>query len=53
VLENKMLRISGPEWDEVIRGWRKLHHEELHNLKSSSVIRDIKSRRMRLAGDVA
>jgi hypothetical protein len=35
-------------------GWRKLHNEELHNLNSSpSIIRMIKSRRMRRAGHVA
>jgi hypothetical protein len=35
-------------------GWRKLHNEELHNLYSSpSIIKIIKSRRMRLAGHVA
>jgi hypothetical protein len=35
-------------------GWRKLHNEELHNLYSSpSIIRMIKSRRMRLTGHVA
>jgi hypothetical protein len=40
--------------DEVIRGWRKLHNEELHNLyPSPSLIRMIKSRRMRWAGQVA
>jgi hypothetical protein len=34
-------------------GWRKLHTEELHNLYSSpSIIRMIKSRRMRWAGHV-
>jgi hypothetical protein len=34
--------------------WRKLHNEELHNLYSSpSIIRMIKSRRMRWAGHVA
>jgi hypothetical protein len=32
---------------------RKLHNEELHNLYSSSIIRIIKSRRMRWAGHVA
>jgi hypothetical protein len=41
-------RIFGPQVDEVIRGWRKLHNEELHNLSSSlSVIRIIKTRRIR------
>jgi hypothetical protein len=34
--------------------WRKLHDEELHNLYSSpSIIRIIKSRRMKWAGHVA
>jgi hypothetical protein len=38
----------------VTGGWRKLHNEELHYLYSSpSIIRIIKSRRMRLAGPVA
>jgi hypothetical protein len=38
----------------VTGGWRNLHNEELHNLYSSpSIIRLIKSRRMRLAGHVA
>jgi hypothetical protein len=47
-------RIFGPNRDEVTGGWRKLHNEELHNLYSlSSVIRKIKSRRMRWAGHVA
>jgi hypothetical protein len=37
----------------VIGDWRKLHNEELHNLYSSpSIIRMIKSRRMRWAGHV-
>jgi hypothetical protein len=38
----------------VIGGWRKLHNEELHNLYCSpSIIRMIKSRRMRWAEQVA
>jgi hypothetical protein len=55
VFENRVLRrIFGPKRDEVTGGWRKLHNEELHNLYSSpSIIRIIKSRRMRWAGDVA
>jgi hypothetical protein len=37
-----------------LRGWRKLHNEELHNLYSCpSIIRMIESRRMRWAGYVA
>jgi hypothetical protein len=49
-----MLRgILGPKRDEVTRGWRKLHNEELHNLYSfPSIIRMIKSRRIRRAGRV-
>jgi hypothetical protein len=43
-----------PARDEVTGGWRKLHNEELHNLFSSpSIIRMIKSRRMRWIGYVA
>jgi hypothetical protein len=54
VFENTVLRrIFGPKTDEVTGGWRKLHNEELHNLYSSpSVIRVIKSRRMRWEGHV-
>jgi hypothetical protein len=38
----------------VIGGWGKLHNEELHNLYCSpSIIRMIKSRRMRWTGHVA
>jgi hypothetical protein len=37
----------------VTGGWRKLHNEELHKLYSSpSIIRMIKSRRMRWAGHI-
>jgi hypothetical protein len=55
VFENRVLRrIFGPKRDVVIGGWRKLHNEELHNLYCSpSIIRIIKSRRMRWAGNVA
>jgi hypothetical protein len=42
------------EEDEVTGGWRKLHNEELHDLySSSSIIRIIRSRRMKWAGHVA
>jgi hypothetical protein len=55
VFENRVLRrIFGPKRDEVTGEWRKLHNEELHDLYSSpSIIRIIKSQRMRLAGHVA
>jgi hypothetical protein len=55
VFENKVLRsICRPKRDEVTGGWRKLHNEELHDLYSSpSIIRIIKSRRLRWAGHVA
>jgi hypothetical protein len=55
VFENRVLRrIFGPKRDEATVGWRKLHNEEIYNLYSSpSIIRMIKSRRMRWAGYVA
>jgi hypothetical protein len=55
VFENRVLRrIFGPKRNGVTGGWRKLHNEEFHNLYSSpSIIRIIKSRRMRWAGHVA
>jgi hypothetical protein len=55
VFQNRVLRgIYGLKRDEMIGGWRKLHNEELHNLYSSpSIIRMIKSRRMRSAVHVA
>jgi hypothetical protein len=55
VFENRVLRrIFGSKKDGVTGEWRRLHNEELHNLYSSpSIIRIIKSRRMRWAGRVA
>jgi hypothetical protein len=55
VFENRVFRkIFGPKKDEVTGGWRKLHNEELHSVYSSpSIIRIIKSRRVRWAGNVA
>jgi hypothetical protein len=50
-----LLRIFGPKRDEVTGEWRKLHNEGLRDLYSSpsSIIRIIKSRRMRWDGHVA
>jgi hypothetical protein len=46
-------RIFGPKKDEITGEWRKLHNEELRELYSSStIVRVIKYRRMRLAGHV-
>jgi hypothetical protein len=44
VFENRVLRrIFGLRRDEMMRGWRKLHNEELHNLYSlPNIIRMIK-----------
>jgi hypothetical protein len=55
VFENRVLRgIFLPKGDEVRGDWRKLHNEELHNLYFlSSIIRMIKSRRMRWSEHVA
>jgi hypothetical protein len=53
-LNRVLRRIFGPKRDEVTGEWRKLHNKELHGLYSSpSIIRIIKSRRMRWAGHVA
>jgi hypothetical protein len=54
VFENRTLRrIFEPKRDEVMGGWGKLHTEELHDLYSlPSIIRIIKSRRLRWAGHV-
>jgi hypothetical protein len=53
--ENRVVsRIFWPKREEILGGWRKLHNEELHNLHySPSIIRIIKSSRMRWAGYVA
>jgi hypothetical protein len=55
VFENRVLRrIFGPKRDEVTGGWRKLHNKELRDLYSlPSIIKIIKSKRMRWEGDVA
>jgi hypothetical protein len=55
VIQNRVLRrIFGPKRDEVTEDGRKLHNEALHNLYSSpSIIRMIKSRGVRWAGNIA
>jgi hypothetical protein len=55
VFENRVLRrIFGRKRDEVSGEWRKLHSEKLRNLYSSpDIIRQVKSRRMRWAGNLA
>jgi hypothetical protein len=55
VFENRVLRkIFGPKRVEVTGEWRKLYNEELNDLYCSpTIVRVIKSRRMRWAGHVA
>jgi hypothetical protein len=55
VFEIRVLRrIFGPKRDKVRGDWTKLHNEELQNLYfPPSIIRIIKSRRMRWTGHVA
>jgi hypothetical protein len=50
VCEKRVLRkIFGHKRKEVVRGWRRLHQEELHKLYvSPNIDRVFKSRRMRL-----
>ena len=52
VFENRVLRrIFWTKRDEVTGQWRRLHNEELNDLYCSpSIVRVIKSRRMRRAG---
>jgi hypothetical protein len=52
--KQRLRRIFGLKREEVTRGWIKVHNEELHHLYSSrTIVRIIKSRRMRWAGHVA
>jgi hypothetical protein len=55
VFENRVLRrVFGPKRIEMTGEWRKLHNEELNDLYSlPNIVRVVKSRRMRWAGDVA
>jgi hypothetical protein len=55
VFENRALRIIFGQKRDVVTGeWRKMHNEVLCDLYSSpSIIRMIKSRRMRWTGNVA
>jgi hypothetical protein len=55
VFENRVLRrLFGLKRDEVTGVWRKLHNEELHDVYFlPTIVRVIKSRRMRWAGHVA
>jgi hypothetical protein len=53
VFENRLLRIFGPKKVDMMGDWGKLH-EDLHDLYFlPSIIRMIKSRRMRWTGHVA
>jgi hypothetical protein len=54
VFDNGVLRrIFWPKRNEVTGEWRKLHSEELNDLYSPTIVRVIKSRRMRRAERVA
>ena len=55
MFDNRVLRIiSGPKRNDETGEWRRRHNEELNDLYSSpSIVRVIKSRRMRWAKHVA
>ena len=55
MFENKVLRkIFGPKRNEITGELRKLYNIELHTLHSSSnIIRNLKSRRLIWAGNIA
>jgi hypothetical protein len=54
MFENSVMRIFGPEMEEVAGGWRGLCKEELHHLYiSPKIIKVIKLRRVRWAVHVA
>ena len=55
VFENRVLRrIFGPKRGEITGEWRRLHNKKLCALFfAPNIIKVIKSRRMRLAGNVA
>ena len=55
VMENRVMRrIFGPKRDEVTGKWIKLCNEKLNDLYCSpNIVRVIKSRRMRWAGQIA
>ena len=55
MFENKVFRkIFGAKRDEITGEWRKLHNAEVHALYSSpNIIRDLKTRQLRWAGQVA
>jgi hypothetical protein len=54
VSQNRVQRIFGPERYEITGEWRKLYNDKFRDLYSSpSIIRIIKSRRMRWAGHLA
>jgi hypothetical protein len=55
VFQKRVLkRIFGRKRDDLTGGWRKLHNKKLYNMHfAKSIIKMIKSRRMRWAGHVA
>jgi hypothetical protein len=54
LVDKNKLRIFRPKWQEMARGWRRLHNEELQKLYASpNIIRVIKSKTMRWAVHVA
>jgi hypothetical protein len=54
VFQNRVLReMVGIKREKMTGDWRKMHNEELYDLSSPNIIREMQSRRMRWAGHVA
>jgi hypothetical protein len=53
VFDDRVLRkVFGSSWEEVTLVWRKLHNENLHDLRSSNIIRVKRIKKKEMMGHV-